>query len=46
MKEVKDTYHTHLHSIDRKYFKTAKKTAAGNSQADVYRLFAAQNKFK
>ena len=22
MKEVKDTYHTHLHSIDRKYFKT------------------------
>lgn len=25
MKEVKDTYHTHLHSIDRKYFKTAKK---------------------
>ena len=25
MKEVKDTYHTHLHSIDRKYFKAAKK---------------------
>ena len=25
MKEVKDTYHTHLHRIDRKYFKAAKK---------------------
>lgn len=25
VKEVKDTYHTHLHSIDRKYFKAAKK---------------------